>query len=89
MSLEDTQMPEELATTSFRLEDGVLICSGPGIPERRIPIAQIRAWVDTAQGKVQTFRLMMRAGRSIDLQDPNEELEDILSVALPDSFFSF
>jgi len=82
-------MPEKLPATSFRVEGDVLVCSGPTMPDRRIPFSHIRAWVDIGQGRVQTFCLMLREGASLDIEDPDGALETIMSEKMPDGFHMF
>jgi hypothetical protein len=88
MNLEDHPKPEKLPATSFRVEGDTLVCSGPTIPDKRIPFSQIRAWVDVAQGRVQTFSLMLREGASLDIEDPDGILEAIMSEKMPGGFYS-
>lgn len=85
MSSKDKPMPGGLPTTSFRMGEGVLICSGVGIPERQISMADVSGWVRRAESDPPTFQLMMKAGGTIELQDPNGELENVLST-LSDDF---
>lgn len=89
MSLKDTPMPEKLPATSFRVDGDVLVFSGEAMADRRIPFADIRAWVDIGQGRVQTFSLMLRDGPSLDIEDPDGLLEAIMSERMPDGFHMF
>jgi hypothetical protein len=89
MNLKDTPMPEKLPATSFRVEGDVLVCSGPTMPDRRIPFSEIEAWVDIAQGRVQTFSLMLRVGPSLDIEDPDGKLEAIMTEKMPGGFMTW
>jgi hypothetical protein len=86
MNLKDTPMPENVPATSFRVDGDVLVCSGPTMPDRRIPFSEIKGWVDTGQGRVQTFSLMLRTGAALDIEDPEGKLEAIMSVKMPNGF---
>ena len=73
-------MSDALPTTAFRLEEGVLICSGPGMTEKRIPMGDLAGWSHYLQGDVPLFRLRFKSGVTMGLQDPNGELQRVLST---------
>jgi hypothetical protein len=79
-------MPEKLPAKAFRVEGDVLVCSGPTMPDRRVPFNQIRAWVDIGQGRVQTLSLMLQQGAALDIEDPDGILEAIMSEQMPNAF---
>jgi hypothetical protein len=68
------------------MEEGILICSGPGMAERRIPMADVLGLLGNAHDDApQVFRLMIKGGGTIDLQDPKGELKNLLA-GLRDDF---
>ena len=71
---------EKLPATSFRMEDRVLICSGLGMAERRIPMAEVSGWMEITNGEVPEFRLRLKGGGRIVLQDAKGELTNALSA---------
>ena len=79
---------EKLPATSFRMEDRVLICSGLGMAERRIPMAEVSGWMEITNGEVPEFRLRLKGGGRIVLQDAKGELTNALS-AMSDEVFDF
>ena len=84
MSPKKTPLAGGLPTTSFRMEEGVLICSAPGVPETRILMADVHGWLHDAPSDARV-RFMMKAGGAIELQDPKGELKNVLST-LGDNF---
>ncbi len=76
-----------LPTSSFRVEGEVLICSGTGMAEKRIPTADISGCFRYVENDVPVCQLFMKSGGRIDLQDPKGELRDTL-VTLGHDFVS-
>ena len=87
MSAENTPMTDGPPTPAFRLEEGVLICSCPGQVQRHIPIADVSSWLGELRNATPVFKLHLKAGGTIELQDPEGELPRVLST-LGSSFVS-
>jgi hypothetical protein len=60
MSSKNRPMTSGLPTTSFCMEEGILICSGPGMAERRIAIGEVSGWLCKVESDPPVFQLLMK-----------------------------
>jgi hypothetical protein len=62
------------------MEEGILICSGPGMAERRIAMGDVSGWLCNVESDPPVFQLLIKGGGTIDLQDPRGELKNALAT---------
>ena len=62
------------------MEEGVLVCSGPGISERRITMSGVSGWLCDTKSNPRKYQLRMKGGEVIDLHDPSGQLQSALST---------